>query len=57
MRILLQHTQDPETGKERMHLDLGAYETSIDKMLSVPPQRGILERVPDRGAEPRPDGL
>ena len=22
MRILLQHTQDPKTGKERMHLDL-----------------------------------
>jgi hypothetical protein len=41
----------------KMSQPLGAYETSIDKMLSVPPQRGILERVPDRGAEPRPDGL
>src|SRR5690242_17097261 len=35
---------------------LGAYETPIDKMLSLPPQRAILERVPDEGAEPRPDG-
>ena len=27
---------------------LGAYETPIDKMLSLPPQRAILELVPDR---------
>ena len=36
---------------------LGAYETPIDKMLSLPPQRATLELVPDQGAEPRPDGL
>ena len=36
---------------------IGAYEAPIDKMLSMPPQRAILELVPDRGAEPRPDGL
>ena len=36
---------------------LGAYETPIDKMLSLPPQRATFELVPDRGAEPRPDGL
>ena len=36
---------------------LDAYEILIDKMLSLPPQRAILELVPDRGAEPRPDGL
>ena len=36
---------------------LGAYETPIDKMLSLPPQRATLELVPDEGAEPRPDGL
>jgi hypothetical protein len=36
---------------------LDAYETPIDKMLSLPPQRAILELVPDQGAEPRPDGL
>ena len=35
---------------------VGAYETPIDKMLSLPPQRAILELVPDQGAEPRPDG-
>jgi hypothetical protein len=35
---------------------VGAYETPIDKMLSVPPQRGILELMPDEGAQPRPDG-
>ena len=39
----------------RAHL-LGAYETPIDKMLSLPPQRAILELMPDEGAEPRPDG-
>jgi hypothetical protein len=36
---------------------LRAYQTPIDKMLSLPPQRATLELVPDRGAEPRPDGL
>ena len=36
---------------------LDAYEILIDKMLSLPPQRAILELVPDQGAEPRPDGL
>ena len=29
-------------------LALGAYETPIDKMLSMPPQRATLELVPDR---------
>jgi ribosomal protein S18 acetylase RimI-like enzyme len=36
---------------------LGAYETPIDKMLSLLPRRVTLEFVPDRGAEPRLDGL
>ena len=38
-------------------IGLGAYETPIDKMLSLLPQRVTLELVPDQGAEPRPDGL
>jgi hypothetical protein len=37
-------------------IDLRAYETPIDKMLSLPSQRATLELVPDQGAEPRPDG-
>ena len=36
---------------------LGAYETPIDKMLSLLPRRVTLELVPDQGAEPRLDGL
>jgi hypothetical protein len=36
---------------------LGAYETPIDKMLSLLPRRVTLEFVLDRGAEPRLDGL
>ena len=36
---------------------LGACETPIDKMLSFRPRRVTVEFVPDRGAEPRPDGL
>ena len=43
-------------GARRRVLLLGAYETPIDKMLSLPTQRAILELVPDEGAEPRPDG-
>ena len=41
---------------QRILKRLGAYETPIDKMLSLPPQRATLELVPDQGAEPRPDG-
>ena len=35
-------------------MELGAYETPIDKMLSLRPERAILELVPEQGAEPRP---
>ena len=44
-------------GRFRARHTLGAYETPIDKMLSLPPQRATLEPMPDQGAEPRPDGL
>ena len=45
--VVRHHRDEPPEGGAR----LGAYETSIDKMLSLPPPRAILERVPDRGAE------
>jgi hypothetical protein len=42
------------TSAVRGGASLGTYETPIDKMLSLPPQRVTPELVPDQGAMPVP---